>query len=78
MRTIELGPWTLEVDREATEAAFVWFVNWAARPDHPRSAGRHNERCLAAYEAARRPRVEKIVAYGARGSSAKVPGSLDA
>lgn len=29
---------------------------------------------LAAYEAARRERVEKIVAWGARGSSAKVPG----
>jgi 2-polyprenyl-6-methoxyphenol hydroxylase-like FAD-dependent oxidoreductase len=29
---------------------------------------------LAAYEAARRKRVEKIVAYGARGSSAKIPG----
>ena len=29
---------------------------------------------LAAYEAARRQRVEKIVAWGARGSSAKVPG----
>jgi 2-polyprenyl-6-methoxyphenol hydroxylase-like FAD-dependent oxidoreductase len=29
---------------------------------------------LAAYEAARRERVEKIVAWGARGSNAKVPG----
>lgn len=29
---------------------------------------------LAAYERERRARVEKIVAYGARGSSAKVPG----
>ena len=29
---------------------------------------------LAAYEKERRPRVEKIVAFGARGSSAKVPG----
>jgi 2-polyprenyl-6-methoxyphenol hydroxylase-like FAD-dependent oxidoreductase len=29
---------------------------------------------LAAYESARRERVEKIVAWGARGSSAKVPG----
>lgn len=29
---------------------------------------------LAAYEASRRERVEKIVAWGARGSSAKVPG----
>jgi len=29
---------------------------------------------LAAYERARRARVEKIVAFGARGSSAKVPG----
>jgi 2-polyprenyl-6-methoxyphenol hydroxylase-like FAD-dependent oxidoreductase len=28
---------------------------------------------LEAFEAARRTRVEKIVAYGARGSSAKVP-----
>jgi len=33
-------------------------------------------RALAAYEAARRPRVEKIVAYGARSSSVKVPGSF--
>ena len=31
---------------------------------------------LAAYERERRPRVEKIVAYGARGSSAKVPGRV--
>jgi 2-polyprenyl-6-methoxyphenol hydroxylase-like FAD-dependent oxidoreductase len=31
---------------------------------------------LAAYEAARRTRVEKIVAYGARGSSAKAPGRV--
>jgi 2-polyprenyl-6-methoxyphenol hydroxylase-like FAD-dependent oxidoreductase len=31
---------------------------------------------LAAYEQQRRRRVEKIVAYGARGSSAKVPGTL--
>ena len=29
---------------------------------------------LVAYESARRKRVEKIVAFGARGSSAKVPG----
>jgi 2-polyprenyl-6-methoxyphenol hydroxylase-like FAD-dependent oxidoreductase len=29
---------------------------------------------LAAYERARRGRVEKIVAWGARGSSAKIPG----
>ena len=29
---------------------------------------------LAAYEQLRRKRVERIVAYGARGSSAKVPG----
>ena len=29
---------------------------------------------LAAYEQERRRRVEKIVAFGARGSSAKVPG----
>jgi 2-polyprenyl-6-methoxyphenol hydroxylase-like FAD-dependent oxidoreductase len=29
---------------------------------------------LAAYERGRRQRVEKIVAYGARSSSAKVPG----
>ena len=29
---------------------------------------------LAAYERERRARVEKIVAFGARGSSAKVPG----
>jgi 2-polyprenyl-6-methoxyphenol hydroxylase-like FAD-dependent oxidoreductase len=32
------------------------------------------ETALDAYEAARRARVEKIVAYGARGSSAKMPG----
>jgi 2-polyprenyl-6-methoxyphenol hydroxylase-like FAD-dependent oxidoreductase len=31
---------------------------------------------LAAYEEQRRRRVEKIVAFGARGSSAKVPGPL--
>ncbi len=31
---------------------------------------------LAAYEALRRERVEKIVAYGARGSSAKIPGGI--
>jgi 2-polyprenyl-6-methoxyphenol hydroxylase-like FAD-dependent oxidoreductase len=31
---------------------------------------------LAAYETERRPRVEKIVAFGARGSSAKVPGGV--
>lgn len=31
---------------------------------------------LAAYETARRARVERIVAYGARGSSAKVPGGV--
>ena len=31
---------------------------------------------LAAYEAARRRRVERIVAFGARGSSAKVPGRI--
>jgi 2-polyprenyl-6-methoxyphenol hydroxylase-like FAD-dependent oxidoreductase len=31
---------------------------------------------LAAYEAVRRPRVERIVAMGARSSSAKVPGRL--
>ena len=31
---------------------------------------------LAAYEEQRRRRVEKIVAYGARGSSAKVPGTF--
>jgi 2-polyprenyl-6-methoxyphenol hydroxylase-like FAD-dependent oxidoreductase len=31
---------------------------------------------LAAYEQERRARVEKIVAYGARGSSAKVPGRV--
>jgi len=31
---------------------------------------------LAAFEDARRERVEKIVAYGARSSSAKVPGRL--
>jgi len=31
---------------------------------------------LVAYEAARRKRVEKIVAYGARGSSAKTPGRV--
>lgn len=31
---------------------------------------------LAAYEQQRRRRVERIVAYGARGSSAKVPGAL--
>ena len=31
---------------------------------------------LAAYEHARRKRVEKIVAYGARGSSAKAPGRV--
>src|SRR5688572_23962047 len=31
---------------------------------------------LAAYEGQRRRRVEKIVAFGARGSSAKVPGPL--
>ena len=31
---------------------------------------------LAAYEAARRDRVEKIVAWGARSSSAKVPGTF--
>jgi 2-polyprenyl-6-methoxyphenol hydroxylase-like FAD-dependent oxidoreductase len=31
---------------------------------------------LAAYETARRKRVEKIVAWGARGSSAKIPGGF--
>ena len=31
---------------------------------------------FAAYEAARRKRVERIVAYGARGSSAKAPGRV--
>jgi 2-polyprenyl-6-methoxyphenol hydroxylase-like FAD-dependent oxidoreductase len=31
---------------------------------------------LAAYEKERRPRVERIVAFGARGSSAKVPGGV--
>ena len=31
---------------------------------------------FAAYEAARRERVEKIVAYGARSSSSKTPGRL--
>jgi 2-polyprenyl-6-methoxyphenol hydroxylase-like FAD-dependent oxidoreductase len=31
---------------------------------------------LAVYEAMRRERVEKIVAYGARGSSAKIPGGI--
>ena len=31
---------------------------------------------LATYEGLRRRRVEKIVAYGARGSNAKVPGPL--
>jgi len=31
---------------------------------------------LVAYEVARRKRVEKIVAYGARGSSAKTPGRV--
>ena len=31
---------------------------------------------LVAYEVARRRRVEKIVAYGARGSSAKTPGRV--
>jgi 2-polyprenyl-6-methoxyphenol hydroxylase-like FAD-dependent oxidoreductase len=31
---------------------------------------------LAAFESARRTRVEKIVAYGARGSSAKAPGRV--
>jgi 2-polyprenyl-6-methoxyphenol hydroxylase-like FAD-dependent oxidoreductase len=31
---------------------------------------------LAVYERARRERVEKIVAWGARGSSAKIPGGL--
>ena len=34
------------------------------------------ETALDAYEAARRARVEKIVAYGARGSSAKLPGRV--
>jgi 2-polyprenyl-6-methoxyphenol hydroxylase-like FAD-dependent oxidoreductase len=34
------------------------------------------ESALEAYEVARRARVEKIVAYGARGSSAKMPGRV--
>ncbi len=34
------------------------------------------DEALAAYETARRERVERIVAYGARGSSAKIPGGV--
>jgi hypothetical protein len=36
------------------------------------------DQALVDYEAARRERVEKVVAYGARSSSAKIPGGRSA
>ena len=41
-----------------------------------RSVAAHGADGLAAYEAARRDRVEAIVKAGARSSSAKIPGRL--
>ena len=55
----------------AAMAAEDGVVLAMALRDHPTTdAG------LASYEAARRDRVERIVAYGARGSSAKIPGGI--
>jgi FAD-dependent urate hydroxylase len=52
----------------AAEDAVVLAKCLRDLPDIPRA--------LAAYEAARRPRVERIVAHGARAGSAKTPGPV--
>ncbi|MEH3157259.1 MAG: FAD-dependent monooxygenase [Gordonia paraffinivorans] len=53
----------------ALEDAVIMGDLLGRHTDHPASA-------FTAFESARRPRVEKIVAMGARSSSAKTPGSV--